>query len=131
MQKIHANAAAAGAAAAELMEEEEQAAALALAKAAAKKAKKQRQKLKKSSATPEPQHSIDSGQSTASGQQSPEGSALHSVGTPSERGHGKTVDTAPSPAADQTAVSQTSAAFLLNLFRCPLSKVLTGTSILE
>ena len=131
MQNLHADVAAAGAVAEQLVEEEEQAAASALAKAAAKKAKRQRQKLKKSPSSPEPQHNIDSGQSTASGQPSPESSALHSMGMLKEDQHGEAVLPGagpPSPAVGEPAVSQTSA-FLLNLFRCPLSKVLTGKTI--
>ena len=125
MQNPAANAAAAGAAAAELVAAEEQAA----AKAAAKKAKKQRQKLKNS--PPSPQHhqqqqSTDSRQSTASALQSLESSAVQSMASGQQ--HGKAVEAASMPAASQTAVSQTSAAFLLNLFRCPLSKVSTNAT---
>ena len=125
LQNPTANAVAAGAAAAELVAAEEQAA----AKAAARKAKKQRQKQKKSTSSPELQHSIDSGQSTVSGLQIPESSAVQSMGMSSGRQHGKEqVDSVPSTAASQTAASQTNAAFLLNLFRCPLTKVPSGTS---
>ena len=133
MQNLHADVAAAGAVAEQLVEEEEQAAASALAKAAAKKAKKQRQKLKKSPSSPQA-HSIDSGRSTGSRQQSPESSALHSMGMLKEDQNGEAVAPGagpPLPAASKPAVSQTNAAFLLNLFRCPLSKVLTGTSTLK
>ena len=124
MQNPTANAAAAGAAAAELVAAEEQAA----AKAAAKKAKKRRQKQKKGTSPLELQQSIDSGQSTVSGVQRPRGSAVQSMGMSSERQHGEEhVDTAPWAAASPSAARQSSAAFLLNLFRCPLTKVPKGT----
>ena len=122
LQNPAANAAAAGAAAAELVAAEEQAA----AKAAAKK-EKQRQKEKKSTSPPQLQQSLDIGQSTVSVLQSPESRALQSMGMSSGRQHGKVVDAALSPAASQAAARQTSATFLLNLFRCPLSKVPKGT----